>query len=140
MTTRNKNGTFKQGVSGNKKGKPKDSGVAGLIRKAIADKAPEIVNVLIQQALEGDNQAAIALLNRISPQLKAVNEAVEFKIDTSKGLSGTGEQIVQAIASGEVSLDSGAQLLGSLSNLAKLQEMDDLSKRIEALEQEAQKE
>jgi len=134
MTTRNKNGTFKQGVSGNKKGKPKDTGVAGQIRKAIADKAPEIVDVLIGQALEGDNQAAIALLNRISPTLKAVNEAVEFKLDTGQGLSGTGSQIVQAIASGEVSLDSGAQLLSSLSNLAKLQELDEITKRLDALE------
>jgi len=134
MTTRNKNGTFKKGQSGNKAGKPKDTGAAGLIRKAITEKAPEIVNVLIQQALEGDNQAAIALLNRISPTLKAVNEPVQFKLDTSKGLSSTGEQIVQAISNGSIGLDSGSALLGSLANLAKIQEIDEIVARIEALE------
>jgi len=133
-TARNKKGQFQKGKSGNATGRSKDTGAAGLIRKAIAEKAPEIVNVLIEQALDGDNQAAIALLNRVSPTLKAVNEPVQFNLDASKGLSGTGEQIVQAISSGEIAIDSGLTMLSGLANLAKLQEMDELTQRIEALE------
>lgn len=125
---------FKKGESGNMAGRPIGSGIAGKIRKAIAEKAPEIVEVLITQALEGDTQAALALLNKITPNLKAANEPVAFQLDTGKGLSGTGEQILQSIASGEIALDSGTQILNSLAALAKMQEIDDLTRRIEALE------
>ncbi len=90
--------------------------------------------MLIAQALEGDTQAGLALINKIVPNLKASNEPIQFALDASKGLSTTGEQIVQSIADGSVPLDSGTQLLSSLASLAKLQEMDELTKRIEVLE------
>lgn len=126
---------FKKGQSGNVSGRPVGSGVAGIIRKAINEKAPELLQVVIDKALtEGDAQAALALLNKIIPNLKAANEPVQFNLDTNKGLSSTGEQIVQSIADGSVPLDSGTQLLGSLASLAKLQEIDELTSRIEALE------
>ena len=80
-------------------------------------------------------QAAMALLNKVIPNLKAANEPVQFDVDVSGGLSRTGESIVQSIASGDVPLDSGTQILSNLANLAKLQEIDGITKRIEALEQ-----
>mgnify|MGYP000577174692 CR=1 FL=1 len=125
---------FKKGQSGNKAGRPVGSGISGKIRKAIADKAPEIIDVLITQALAGDTQSGLALINKITPNLKAANEPVQFNIDTSKGLTGTGEQILQSIADGTVALDSGTQILSSLAALAKMKEIDELTKRIESLE------
>ncbi len=136
MTERNKNGTFQKGKSGNAKGRAVGSGVTGKLRKAILDKSPELLQMVINKALDdGDVTAAMALLNKVMPNLKAANEPVKFSLDTSKGLSGTGEQIVQNIADGTVSLDSGSQLLSSLAALGKLQEVDELTLRIEALEQ-----
>ena len=90
--------------------------------------------MLIAQALDGDTQSGLALLNKIAPNLKAANEPVQFNLDTSKGLSGTGEQIVQNIADGSIPLDSGAQLLASLAALAKMQEVDNLTKRLADIE------
>ena len=90
--------------------------------------------MVIDKALEeNDVTAAMALLNKVMPNLKASNEPIQFNLDASKGLSGTGEDIVQSIADGSAPL-SGTQLLSSLASLAKLQEMDELTKRIEALE------
>ena len=126
---------FKKGQSGNKAGRPVGSGISGQIRKAIANKAPEIIDVLIGQALAGDTQSGLALLNKITPNLKAANESVEFNLDTSKGLTGTGEQILQSIADGNIALGSGTQILSSLAALAKMKEIDELTKRIEGLEQ-----
>jgi len=128
---------FSKGKSGNPSGRPVGSGVSGQIRKAITDRAPEIVNVLITQALAGDTQSGLALLNKITPNLKASNEPVQFHIDTTKGLSGTGEQILQSIACGDIALDSGTQMLSSLAALAKMKEVDELTKRIELLEQKS---
>ena len=126
---------FKKGESGNKAGRPVGSGVTGKLRKAILDKSPELLQMVIDKALEeNDVTAAMALLNKVMPNLKAANEPVKFSLDTSKGLSGTGEQIIQNIADGSVPLDSGSQLLSSLAALGKLQEVDELTLRIEALE------
>ena len=103
MAERDSQGKFKKGTpSPNKEGRPPDTGAAAQIRRAISEKAPEIVEVLITQALEGDTQSGLALLNKIAPNLKAANEPVNFNLDTSKGLSGTGEHIIQIIADGSV--------------------------------------
>jgi len=140
VTNRNNDGTFAKGASGNTGGRTTGSGVTGQLRKAILEKSPELLQMVIDKALtEGDVAAATALLNKVIPNLKAANEPVKFELDTSKSISGVGAEIVGAISQGDIALDSGTQLLSSLASLAKLQEMDDLSKRIEALEQEAQK-
>ena len=126
---------FKKGESGNKAGRPVGSGVTGKLRKAILDKSPELLQMVVDKALdEGDVSAAMALLNKVMPNLKASNEPIQFTLDSSKGLSGTGEQIVQSIADGSVPLDSGAQLLSAIAALSKMQEIDDLTKRMEILE------
>ena len=135
MSDRNKNGTFKKGQSGNAKGRVVGSGVTGKLRKAILDKSPELLQMVIDKALDdGDVTAAMALLNKVMPNLKAANEPIQFKLDADKGLASTGEQIIKNIADGSVPLDSGSQLVSSLAALAKMQEVDDLTKRIEALE------
>jgi len=126
---------FKKGKSGNPAGRTPGSGVTGTLRKAILDKSPELLQIIIDKALnEGDVNAALALLNKIMPNLKAANEPVLFNLDTSKNISGVGSEVVQAISNGEVALDSGTQLLSSLASLVKLQETDELTKRIEILE------
>lgn len=127
---------FKKGESGNKAGRPVGSGVTGQLRKAILDKSPELLQMVIDKALEeSDVTAAMALLNKVMPNLKAANEPIQFNLDASKGLLGTGEQIVQSIADGSVPLDSGSQLLSSLAALGKLQEVDELTKRIAIIEE-----
>jgi len=136
VTERNKNGTFPKGKSGNVNGRTAGSGVTGKLRKAILDKSPELLQMVINKALtEDDVTAAMALLNKVMPNLKASNEPVKFNLDTNKNISDIGAEIIGAISKGEVALDSGAQLVSSLASLAKLREIDDLTKRIELLEQ-----
>ncbi len=137
MAERNKDGTFKKGSASNPAGRPKGSGVTGKLRKAILDKSPELLSMLVDKALiEQDCTAAMALLNKVLPNLKATNEPVTFPLDVKNGLSSTGEQIVKNIADGTIPLDSGTQVLNSLAALSKIQEVDALTKRIEALEKQ----
>ena len=127
---------FKQGVSGNSAGRPAGSGVAGTLRKAIMEKAPELLQIVIDKALnEQDANAALALLNKVVPTLKTASEPMIFNLDTNKPIADVGAEIIQAISKGQVALDSGTQLLASLASLAKLKEADELTKRIEVLEQ-----
>ena len=125
---------YKKGQSGNAAGRPPGSGVAGKLRKAILDKSPELLQVVIDKALEeGDATAALALINKVVPNFKSVSEPVKFKVDMGEGLTQVGEDIVKAIGRGSLPLDSGTQLLTSLSSLAKLKETDDLVKEIEEI-------
>ena len=126
---------FTKGHSGNPAGRTPGSGIAGTIRKAINDRAPELLQVVIDKALnEGDATAALALLNKVVPNLKASNEPVQFNLDTGNRLSQTGEQILQSIATGDIVLDSGTQILGSLAALSKMKEIDEIISRLEKLE------
>ncbi|WP_300374852.1 hypothetical protein, partial [Methyloprofundus sp.] len=55
-----------------------------MLRKAILDKSPELLQVFVDKALdENDVTAAIALLNKVMPNLKAENEPVQFNLDAS---------------------------------------------------------
>ena len=126
---------FAKGKSGNLSGRPKGSGgVAGEIRQAISDQAPQLLQVIVDKALEGDSQAALALLNKIVPNLKSANEPVQFKLNTLHGLSDTGQQIIQNIANGTVSRDSGSVLVKTLADYGRLVEQQDIMDRLARLE------
>ncbi len=127
---------YKKGQSGNPNGRPKGSGVSGKIREAIIEKAPELLQVVVDRAIkEGDSQSALALLAKVVPNLKASSEPVQFKLETDQGLSVTGESVIRAMGDGSLPIDSGSQILSGLGTLKKLIEMDDLVERIEQLEQ-----
>jgi len=133
---RNKDGTFKKGSgSPNPKGRTPGQTAAAKLRKVIEPEADAIIQTLIKQAKEGDVQSAKALLDKVLPNLKASSEPVQFNFDAEKGLTATGDAIVQNIADGVMPLDSGSQLISSLAALAKMKELDELTKRIEALEE-----
>lgn len=63
---------FEKGKSGNPKGRPVGSGVTGKLRSAIEARAPELIEMLIQKALEGDTASAKFLLDRVLPAVKSV--------------------------------------------------------------------
>jgi hypothetical protein len=124
---------FKQGVSGNPKGRPANKTPATLIRKSIVDDIPDIIAKLVELAKEGDVQAAKVLLDRVCPALKP--QAVPISLPFVESLAGQGNEIIRATMSGQIPPDIGSQLITALANQAKIIEVDELTKRIEALEQ-----
>ncbi len=127
--------TFKKGVSGNPNGRPKGSGLAGRLRKFIADDADEILQSVIDQAKAGDLAAAKLLLDRIVPPLKPEAQAVQIDALSGSGdLVGKADAVIHAVGSGDIAPDIAAQLISAVATLAKVIEIDQLEKRLEQLE------
>jgi hypothetical protein len=94
---------------------------------------PEIIQVLATKVRAGDIGAARLLLERVMPPIKPVEAPQALQI-SGGDLSNQAKSIVALAASGEVSVGSAAQLVSALSTVAKLIEVDDLLKRVDALE------
>ena len=124
---------FQPGQSGNPKGRVKGKPLlATELRTAIEAKSDEIFQAVINAAINGDMAAAKILIDKICPSLKP--EAMPINLVFQESLALQGNEIIKAIMGGILAPDIGSALIAALSNQAKIVEIDDLTKRIEALE------
>jgi hypothetical protein len=127
---------WKPGQSGNPKGRPK--GVPNkrtLLIQSLADEAPAIIAALIEKAKAGDTAAAGLLIARVIPALRPRAEPVSFELDTqNKSLTQQGQQVLQAMADGDLDPDTSKMVLDAISSFAGLRQVDDLAARLDALE------
>ena len=126
---------FKQGVSGNPRGRQPGQTAGAQIRQAIIARKEDILKAVINAAVGGDMTACKMLLDRITPSLKPVAAQVAIKVSDGAGLSEQAAAVIKSALSGEVSPDIASQLVTAISSLAKIIEIDELTKRVEALEQ-----
>ena len=136
MTTPKRPGkapNWKPGQSGNPKGRPKGTGEVTKLRAAIAEHVPAIIEQLKDQALGGDVQAARLLLERTVAPLKSMEPAQAMALPGDT-LTEQGRAVLAQIAAGTLAPSQGAQLLGALSALARVVEIDELVSRVDALE------
>jgi hypothetical protein len=132
--TRDKQGHWLPGSSGNPAGRPAGSGHVARLRAELAQELPTIIKSLIEQAKAGDIQAIRIILDRVVPPLKAVDAPLSIPLPEG-GLSDQGRAIIASAASGEVSPADASQLLGAISQLARIEEFDELVERVNRLEQ-----
>lgn len=125
---------WKPGESGNPRGRKPGAGAVAKLRAEMSAHVPALVAVLLERALAGDIGAARLLLERTVAPLKAAEESASLALPDGT-LTEQGRAVVAAIAAGELAPSQGASLLTSLGTIAKLEEADDLKRRIEALEQ-----
>jgi hypothetical protein len=123
---------FKPGQSGNPAGRKPGSTPATKLRKAIAGAMPEILAQLVEQAKAGDVAAAKVLIDRVCPPLKP--QALPISLPVNGSLTEQGEEIIRATMAGQIPPDIGSQLITALAAQSKIIELDELTKRIEALE------
>lgn len=127
---------FTPGQSGNPKGRPPGSGLAGELRRAIAADAGAIVAALVKRAKDGDVTAARVLLDRVSPPLKATREPAALPgMNEAGGLAARAEAVLAALAGGAMAADEAAEVLAAVASAAKAIETDELEARIRALEE-----
>lgn len=133
MAERSAKGRWAPGKSANPRGRPPGSGETGKLRAAIAARVPELLTAMMARALDGDVGAAKLLLERALPALKAAEQAEAVNLPDGS-LSAQGRAIVRAIANGELAPGQGAALLAGLGSLARVTEIDELSARLDKLE------
>jgi hypothetical protein len=129
---------FKKGQSGNVAGRPAGKTPGAKIRKAIEQRADDILQSVIDAAIAGDMTACKMLLDRITPTLKPMAAQINISIPNGAGLAEQGGEIIKATMAGQISPDVGSQLISALAAQTKIIEIDELTRRIEALEEKQQ--
>jgi len=124
---------FKKGTSGNPAGRPAGKTPGAKIRRAIETHADNILQSVIDAAVSGDMTACKMLLDRITPTLKPI--AMPINLPVNGTLAEQGGEVIRASLSGQIPPDIGSQLITALAAQSKIIEIDELTKRIEALEQ-----
>jgi len=133
MTKRLPNGQWPKGVSGNQKGRPKSASVE--LREQLSEHGTELVGKAVEMALAGDAQALRICLDRIAPPLKAQPAPIHVDLDGAEGLAGVSRRLVDEAACGRVPADVASQLVSALGQVARITEIDELERRLAALEQ-----
>jgi Family of unknown function (DUF5681) len=122
---------FEKGKSGNPKGRPKNTNTA-IFRNQLIDATPGIIDRLIAMAMEGDTMAIKAVLDRVCPSLKPQSMAISLPVKST--LAEQGAAIIKATMAGQIPPDIGSQLITALASQSKIVEIDDVLKRLDALE------
>ena len=123
------------GQSGNPKGRPAGSrNKRNIVAEEFAKDGSRLARVVMDAALEGDMQAAGLVLQRLSPPLRARAEKVTFGLDPTAPLTAQAQQVISAVASGDIDPDTGQLLVGCITALAGVKQIDDLEQRLSALE------
>ena len=124
---------FTKGASGNPAGRPRGiKDKRHRFNEAIESMIPEVLESVFQKAIAGDMTAAKMLLDRSLPTKRPEQERVQISIKENTALNA--RDVLQGVFAGEVSPDVGASLLTAITSVLKAIEVEDLAKRIEALE------
>lgn len=123
------------GQSGNPKGRPAGSrNKANVVAEEFAKDGSKVARVVMDAALDGDMQAASLVLQRLSPPLRARAEKITFDLDPTAPLTAQAQQVIAAVASGNIDPDTGQLLVGCITALAGVKQIDELEQRLSALE------
>jgi hypothetical protein len=125
---------WQTGQSGNPGGRKPGSGKIDKLRAALAKELPEVLEALVAQAKAGDTGAIKLILERTVPALRPVDAVAPLNLPVDGGLADQGRAVLAALAVGHLPANQAAGILQGLGNLAKLVELDELDKRVTALE------
>jgi len=124
---------FTKGASGNPAGRPKGiKDKRHRFSEAIESMIPQVLDSVFQKAIAGDMTAARMLLDRTLPNKRPEQERVE--ISHTGNFPSDAQNVLRSVLDGEVSPDVGASLLSAMTSVLKAIEVEELTKRIEALE------
>lgn len=121
--------------SPNPAGRPKGSlSNRDKVARALNDDGEAVARVVIESAMNGDMQAAGIVPSRILPPVRSQTERVSFAFDAELPIGKQVEQVLAAVAAGEVAPDVGQTIVAMITNLASVRATENLEDRILALE------
>ena len=125
----------KGGPSPNPAGRPK--GVLDerqKLMRQITDEVGEVVDAVLAKAREGDAAHASLILNRVLPALRSQSQTVQFDFDPSLPIARQVEQVLAAVAAGEVPPDVGQTIVAMINALGNVRATEELAERLAILE------
>ena len=105
--------------------------------KRMLEEGEDVLTGVLAKAKEGDSANAALVLNRILPALRSQTQCVQFSFDPSLPVARQVEQVLAAVASGEVPPDVGQTIVAMISHLANVRAAEELEQRIVTLEMKA---
>lgn len=128
------NPNWRKGVSGNPKGRPPGKTPTQRVQAALNDGSVEVAKKVLEAAQAGDMQAAGLVLARVSPALRSQSQTVQFQFDPSLPIARQVEQVLAAVAAGEVPPDVGQTIVAMINALGNVRATEELSERLAILE------
>ena len=126
---------WQKGQSGNPAGKPKGSpDKRRLLRIKIEGYADELIELAVTQARTGDSTALALLLSRAVAPVRPEAATVTFQQPDSTKPSDWARAVLGAIAEGRLAPDTGRQLIDAINATQNIILIDEIAKRVQALE------
>lgn len=125
---------YTKGFSGNMAGRP-----AGIpdkrtrLRKLLEPHAAELIAKLVELAKEGEPNAMKLCIDRLIPRIK--DEPLSIGM-LNGSLSEKSQAVLSLMTQGELSPSEAEPLLNAISSIARVIETDELTNRIEKLEEQ----
>lgn len=125
-------GTFAPGRSGNPKGRA--SSESKQLRAKLQTDGEAVLGVVLEAAKGGDLAACKLVLDRLVPALRPTVAPVYVPLPEQAGIAGTARAFIEAAARGDLPADTAALMVTAVASLARITEIDELGKRLDALE------
>lgn len=125
---------YTPGQSGNLSGRPPGIGRTVELKRMLFSRAEEVVNAVIDKAIDGDISAAKLILDRLVPPLRATDPPVSIPRPDSGDIADQSRYVLDSLLSGGLSPDAAAKVLQSLVLHQTVCELKGLEARIAALE------
>jgi Family of unknown function (DUF5681) len=129
--------SFQKGESGNSAGRPpgiRDKRTA--MRDLLMPHAEGLVAKVVELALAGDSTALRICIDRLIPPAKARGDPVNLP-SPSDSLADNGRNVIQSLSEGNLTPEEAGEVMQALTAQARIVEIDEIEKRVAALEHAA---
>lgn len=131
-----RSGRFRPGQSGNPTGKPLGTRhkATQAVLALLEGETEALTRKAVELALAGDTTALKLCLDRLAPPLKPSAMPLQLDGPLPNSLTETARAFVSAAARGEIAPDLAAQMVSAVASVARVEELEQLKFRLEALE------